>query len=171
MAPIRVVFRASLICLAGFSYNMAYAQDLGLPSELRTDACRIRYTAPAIVETVTNQVLVKPETIGIDPQTGQSIVTSPATYRTETEQRIVRARHENWAEIICTKDQSVTFIQSLQRALAARGYYRGVVTGVMDEQTKRALRKVQKSRGINTSEITLDLAESYGLVIHRIFKK
>jgi hypothetical protein len=150
---------------------MAYAQDLGLPSESRTDACRIRYTAPAIVETVTKHVLVKPETVGIDPQSGQSVVTSPAIYRTETEQKIVRARHEDWVETICTKDQSVIFIQSLQRALAARGYYRGVITGVMDADTKRALRKAQKSRGINASEVTLDLAESYGLVIHRIFKK
>jgi len=171
MAPINVAFRASLICLAGFSLNMAYAQDLGLPSESRTDVCRIRYTAPAIVETVTKQVLVKPETVGVDPQTGQSIATSPATYRTETEQKIVRARYEDWAALICPKDQSTIFIQSLQRALAARGYYRGAITGVMDEHTKRALRKVQKSRGINTSEVTLDLAESYGLVIHRIFKK
>lgn len=171
MAPIRAVFSASLICFAGFSYNPAYAQNLGLPPERNSDACRIRYTAPAIVETVTKQILIKPEIVGTDPQTGKNIVTSPATYRTETEQKIVRARQEDWAEIICVKDQSVIFIQSLQRALAARGNYRGAITGIMDQRTKSALRKVQKNRGINTSEVTLDLAERYGLITHRIFSK
>ena len=171
MTPIRAVFSASLISLAGFSYNFAYGQNLGLPPERRSDAYRIRYTAPAIVETVTKHVLIKKEAIGIDPKTGKTIILSPATYRTETEQKIVRARQEDWADIICVKDQSLVFIQSLQRALAARGHYRGAITGIMDQRTKSALRKVQKSRGVNTSEVTLDLAESYGLITHRIFSK
>ncbi len=171
MTPIKAIFSASLISLAGFSYNFAYAQNLGLPPERRSDACRIRYTAPAIVETVTKQVQIKPEIVGTDPQTGKEIIISPATYRTETEQKIVRARQDDWAEIICVKDQSVIFIQSLQRALAARGHYRGTITGLMDQRTKTALRKVQKSQGVNTSEVTLDLTESYGLITHRIFSK
>ncbi|MBE9476435.1 MAG: peptidoglycan-binding protein [Proteobacteria bacterium] len=171
MSPIKAVFCASLIGFAAFPHDAVYGQSLGLPTASRMDACRIHYTAPAIVETVTKQVLIKPETLGTDPQTGQTIVVAPAVYRTETEQKIIRARQQDWADIICRQDQSVVFIQSLQRALAARGHYNAVATGVMDERTKRALRKVQKKAGINTAEVTMDLAESYGLITHRIFTK
>jgi topoisomerase IA-like protein len=171
MAPFTIVFCASLIGFAGLSYNTAYGQSLGLPTVSQSKACRIRYTTPAIVETVTKQVLLEPESLGTDPQTGKVIVISPAVYRTETEQKIVRARQEGWAEIICANEQSIIFIQSLQRALAARGHYGGAITGVIDKRTKRALRKAQKGAGVNTAEVTLDLAENYGLVLHRIFNQ
>ncbi len=170
MAPFRAVITTSLIGLAGFSAFPVNAQDIGLPPNTRPGACHIRHTAPALIETVTEQVLVKPEKRKVDKQTGQSIIISPAIYRTETVQKIIRARHETWVEIICAKDLTVVFIQTLQRALAARGNYRGAITGVMDESTKRAVRKVQKSQGINSSEVTQTLAESYGLVIHRVFR-
>lgn len=171
MAPFRAVIITSLVGLAGFSALPVNAQNTGLPPNARLGACHIRYTAPALIETVTEQVIVQPEKRGIDVQTGQPIIISPATYRTETIQKIIRDRHEDWVEIVCVKDLTVVFIQTLQRALAARRYYRGPITGVMDEATKRAVRKIQKNRGINTSEVTQELAENYGLVIHRVFRQ
>jgi len=170
MAPFRAVIITSLIGLAGFSASPVNAQNSDLPPNARPGACHIRYTAPALIETVTEQVIVQPEKRGVDVQTGQPIIISPAIYRTETVQKIIRARHEAWAEIICAKDLTVVFIQTLQRALTARGHYQGPITGALDEPTKRAVRKVQKSQGINSPEITHELAENYGLVTHRVFR-
>jgi len=171
MAPFKAVIITSLVGLASISALPVNAQDTGLPPNARPGACHIRYTAPALIETVTEQIIVQPEKRGIDAQTGQPVIISPAIYRTETVQKIIRDRHEAWVEIVCAKNLTVVFIQTLQRALTARQYYRGPITGTMDEPTKRAVRKVQKSRGINSPEVTQELAESYGLVTHRVFRK
>lgn len=156
MAPHRAALVTCAIILAS---TPAYAQDAD-------DGCFIQYTVPALIETVTKQVLVQEEVTTLN---GETVVTSPAIYRTETVQRIVRDRHEAQTGIICEKDLTVVFIQSMQRALSARGYYNGNISGILDDRTGRAIRKVQKTQGINSPKITLDLAESYGLVVHRTF--
>ncbi len=168
MAPIRAIFIVSFINAASFT---GYAQAQDAPEGAAEGACYIRYTAPAVVETVTEQILVQPEKTAINPDTGQTIIVKPAIYATETVQKIISDRKEDWAEVICKEDYNDNFIKSLQRALAARGFYRGSITGIMDDRTKRAIRSVQKGYGVNSSEVTLDLAESYGLVIHHLFVK
>ncbi len=164
MAPIRAFFIASLIYTCP-----VMAQDA--PEGAPEGACYIRYTAPAVIETVTEQILVQPEKTAIDPATGQTVVVEPAVYATETVQKIVSDRKEDWAEVICAEDYSENFVKSLQRAMSVRKLYRGNITGIMDDRTKRAVRTIQKSYGVNSSEVTLDLAESYGLVIHHLFVK
>lgn len=168
MAPLKAVLYTGI---AGLFTITASAQDVNQPPDAKPGACYIHYTAPALIETVTEQVLIKPEKRILNIETGETTVVSPAVYRTETLQKIIRDRHDGWAEIICDKDQTIVFIETLQRALFARGYYRGPITGVKDDRTNRAIRKVQKRQGINATEVTLDLAESYGLVTHRIFLK
>ena len=167
MAPIKAVILTSLI---GLSPLQAQTKDAESPPNGRPGACYIRNTAPAVIETVTEQILVKPETRGIDPNTGQSVILESAVYKTKTVQNIISGRKEDWIEVICVKNQSLVFVQTLQRALAARGHYRGSATGIMDDHTKRAIRKVQKPFGINSDEVTVDLAEHYGLITHRIFR-
>ena len=164
MAPIRALLIASLIWTCP-----VMAQDA--PEGSPEGACYIRYTAPAVIETVTEQILVQPEKTAIDPATGQTVVIEPAIYATETVQKIIRDRKDDWAEVICAEDYNDNFIKSLQRAMAARGLYRGSISGIMDDRTKRAVRNIQKTYGVNSSEVTLDLAESYGLVIHHLFAK
>ncbi len=168
MAPIRAVFIISLISAWPL---LGHAQTQDVPEGAAEGACYIRYTAPAVIETVTEQVLVQSEKFTVDPETGKKTVVEPAIYATETVQKIVSDRKEDWAEVICQEDYNDNFIKSLQRALAARGFYRGGITGIMDDRTKRSIRNVQKRYGVNSSEVTLDLAESYGLVIHHLFAK
>lgn len=164
MAHIRAVFTAAIIGFTGLAPEISYAQSKD------NTACFVPYTAPAVIETVTEQVLVQEETRGIDPQTGQSVITSPAIYSTKTTQKIISGRQEAKIEIVCPQDQNLDFIQTLQRALNARGFYHGAINGIMDERTKRAVRTVQKSYGVNISDVTIELAENYGLIIHRLFK-
>lgn len=170
MAPYRAAFTASLVSLFAALPTLGNAQDADRPANARKGACYTKYQAPALIETVTEQILVRPEKRGIDIETGQSVIIEPAIYRTETVQKIVRARQEDWIETVCAKDQTVEFVENLQRALAARKHYYGAITGVLDDRTKRAIRKVQKTYDVNSSDLTRDLAESYGLVIHRLFQ-
>jgi len=164
MAHIRAVLTVGIIGFSGVFPELSYAQSKD------NTACFVPYTAPAVIETVTEHVLVQDEIREIDPQIGQSVVTTPAIYSTKTVQKIISPRREAKIEIVCPQDESFDFIQTLQRALSARGFYFAAINGVMDERTKRAVRKVQKSYGINISDVTIELAENYGLIIHKLFK-
>lgn len=114
---------------------------------------------PAVVETVTEQILVQPAQILAD-----GTVSQPAIYRTETRQAIVQERTETWFETPCATVQTPEFIASVQRALKARGFYRGTITGQMDTRTRAAIRRYQTPEGLNSSILSMAAARKLGLV-------
>lgn len=122
-------------------------------------SCWAADISPAVVETVTEQVLVQPAEPGAD-----GTVLRPAAYRTETRQAIVRPRRETVFETPCPDVMTPDFIASLQRALKARRMYRSRITGVMDERTREAVRRYQKPRGLDSGMLSLATARDLGLV-------
>lgn len=123
------------------------------------NACYGRHATPAIVETVTEQILVQPPQI-----TADGTVSYPAIYRTETRQDIVRERKELWFETLCAKAFTPEFNSSVQRALAARGYYTGAITGKFDRATRRAVLGFQRAEGLDSDILSLAAARKLGLV-------
>lgn len=123
------------------------------------NACFGRHTTPAIVETVTEQVLVQPPQVNADGS-----VSYPATYRTETRQEIVRERKELWFETPCSETLTPEFISSVQRALAVREAYSGPTTGKLDRATRRAIRAYQKAQGLDSDVLSLAAARKLGLI-------
>lgn len=130
------------------------------PENARPDACYGRDVTPAVIETVTEQIMLQP------PQVSSSgEVLAPAIFNTETRQQIVEPRRELWFETPCEAEHDPEFIASLQRALAARGHYRGPVTGTMDNRTRRAIRAYQAPQGLDSSVISLAAARLLGLSV------
>jgi hypothetical protein len=113
---------------------------------------------PAVIETVTEQVLVRPEVRG--PEGG---LISTAVFQTAASQRIVQDRREVWFRTPCPEVVTVDFIASLQRALKARGYYRDGVTGQLDAPTRRALRQFQEPLGLDSERLSLAAAQRLGI--------
>ncbi|WP_417262149.1 peptidoglycan-binding domain-containing protein [Celeribacter sp.] len=134
------------------------AETPGAPSGADPNACYARHVTPAIIETVTEQVLVQPPQID-----ASGAVTYPAVYRTETRQEIVRERKELWFETLCREDWTPEFIASVQRALAARGYYQGQAHGRMDHATRRAIRAFQVEQSVDSEVLSLAAARQLGL--------
>lgn len=126
--------------------------------------CWGKSISPAVVETVTEQILLQPAEVGVDGH-----VLQPAIYRTETLQRIVRERRETWFEAPCPDLLTSEFIASVQRALAARGIYRGRITGIMDAKTRAAIRRYQEPQGLDSGILALETARQLGLVAVRNF--
>jgi hypothetical protein len=122
-------------------------------------ACWARDLTPAIIETVTEQVMVKPAKPAAD---GTEIV--PASFRTITRQNIVQDRSEVWFRTPCETEQTVTFIATLQRALKARGYYDAPVTGTIDRATRVAIRRYQEPRGLDSEILSLGAARDLGIL-------
>ncbi|WP_420397673.1 peptidoglycan-binding domain-containing protein [Nioella sp.] len=130
------------------------------PEDARPDACYAQDVTPAVIETVTEQVIVQPPEIATD-----GTVRAPAIFRTDTRQRIVQERQEIWFETPCEAQSDPDFIATLQRALAARGHYHGPVTGVMDRRTERAIREFQEPQGLDSGVLSLAGARLLGLAV------
>ncbi|WP_435659933.1 peptidoglycan-binding domain-containing protein [Leisingera caerulea] len=121
--------------------------------------CWSKHTSPAVIETVTSQVLAEPAQLDSSGQ-----VIRPAIFRTDTRQQIVQPRQERWFEIPCPASMTPEFIRTVQRALAARGIYDGPIHGQMDSATRTAVQRYQKPLGLDSGTLSLDTARKLGLV-------
>ena len=135
-----------------------------LESPVSVDAgigtCFARATTPAIIETVTEQIMVQPAVVRSD-----GTVDTPAAFRTVTRQQILRERREVEFETPYASVMTPEFIASVQRALLARGYYIGAITGQIDTRTSRAIERFQTDQNdVHTTTLTLRSARALGLV-------
>ena len=121
--------------------------------------CWGKKDTPAVIETVTEQVQLSPAETDA---TGR--VLRPATYATVTRQAILRERVTTWYETPCPDVLTPEFNSSLQRALEARGFYAGPITGEMDAATRQAVRRYQARQGPNSEVLSLNTARALGLV-------
>ena len=122
--------------------------------------CFGRDVTPAQTHTVTDQELVKEEVLAPDGR-----VLEPAVYQTVTNQQIIRERREVLFEVVCPSEMNSGFIASVQRALAARGFYQAPITGVMDDTTTAAVRLYQRQQtGVDSPLLSVDAAKVLGLV-------
>lgn len=140
--------------------DLAIFSGAEAPEGAPPGTCWGRAARPALVETVTEQVLVRPEA-----RAPGAAAPRPAQFRTETRQRILREREIRWFETPCADELPPDFAASLQRALKARGAYAGPVTGRLDSATGAAVRRWQRARGGPDSPVLArETAEALGLV-------
>jgi len=128
------------------------------PPSTGQDICWANDVTPAIIETVTEQVLLHPEERGADGR-----VLKAAVFQTEASQRIVQDRRAVWFRTPCPEALTLDFVASLQRALKARGYYRGDLTGQLDAPTRLAIRQFQEPLGLDSERLSLAAAQRLGL--------
>lgn len=121
--------------------------------------CWGRTVSPAVIETVTEQVQVAPAKVNPDG----TIATLPV-YKSEARQKIVTQRVDRWFETPCAETLTAEFNASLQRALAARGYYVGEVNGEMDTATRAAVQAYQRLDGLDSGVLSLATARKLGLI-------
>jgi hypothetical protein len=131
------------------------------PPGMDQESCFGQDATPAIIETVTEQIMLQPAEIDINGQ-----VLYPAVYKTETHQAIIRERRELWFETPCSPDLTPDFVASVQRALAARGFYTGPINGEMTKRTRHAIRAFQKPQGLDSAILSKAAARQLGLVAY-----
>ncbi len=159
-SAIRALWAVALATLAACSGPLPLGEDaatppvpdfasaqIAPPPGVNPDGCWVRDIAPAELETVTRQIEV-----------------APTRFRTETVQVIKRERQELIFETPCPDALTPDLISTLQRALDARGLYRGPVTGVMDVRTRQAVRRYQSGRGLPSGLLSIQSARGLGLL-------
>ena len=145
--------------LAGFGEPALVETHERPPPGAPEGSCWGKDVTPAVIETVTERILVQPAEV----QSDGTVLAEPI-YKVETRRAIVRERRELWFQTPCEDQQTPDFLASLQRALAARGHYRGAVTGQMDTRTLRAIRRYQAPQGLDSAILSLSAARKLGLV-------
>jgi len=131
------------------------------PPGAEPGTCWGRDVTPAVVETVTEQVMVQPPELDADGR-----LRAHPVYRTETSQRIVREREEIWFRAPCVEDLAREVVATLQRALEVRGHYSGPINGTMTLATRRAVRAYQRPLGLDSGVLSLRAAQMLGVVTH-----
>ena len=129
------------------------------PPGARPGACYGKDVTPAVIEQVTEQTLVAAPEFGPEGN-----VITPARYEERRTHRIVTGREEIYFETPCPPRWTPDFIASVQRALTARGLFRGAVSGTLDQNTRQAIRAYQVSNGLNSGILSIDSARALGLV-------
>jgi hypothetical protein len=137
----------------------AIGSKLGAAPKAKPGECWASDTSPAIIETVTEQKIVTPES-----RNEAGNIVQLATYFTTTRQEMVRERAEIWFRAPCPEEQTSEFIATLQRALKARGYFLLPLTAEMDPATNEALRRFQSERGLDSAILSLAAAQELGLI-------
>lgn len=122
-------------------------------------SCWGKTVSPAVVQTVEQQVQIKPAQVNTD-----GTIASPPKYRTTTRQEIVSPRKDNWFETPCAEVLTPDFIATLQRALSVRGLYAGSANGVFDAPTRAAVQNFQRSDGLDSPVLSLSTARKLGLI-------
>lgn len=140
------------------------APDLSLtrpagPPDAAPGTCWGMDETPAVVETVTERILLQPAQLN-----SEGAVIAAPIYKPETTRRIVEDRQEIWFETPCPEVLTEDRIAALQRALTVRGIYAGAVTGQMDRATRKAVRRYQQPQGLNSDILSRAAAERLGLI-------
>lgn len=142
----------------GSAIRLVADRDGKAPTNGPRGACWQDATTPAVIETVTEQVLVEPE-----KRDAAGVVIAPAVYGSQSHQRVVEERRRVWFRAPCPIELTVNYVASVQRALKARGYHLGPLTGEFDAETRDAIRRFQAERGLDSPLLSLDAARELGI--------
>lgn len=129
------------------------------PDDAPPDTCWGQTATPAVIETVTERVLIEPADISPD-----GLIRQPARYQNHDRVNVVRPRQISWHQIICETDMTVEFVTTLQRALAARDLYSGPISGQLDRATQDAIALYQSEQDLPGYALTVVAARRLGLV-------
>ncbi|MGB5556860.1 MAG: peptidoglycan-binding domain-containing protein [Paracoccaceae bacterium] len=142
-------------CLAAPGSDMAWLEGLDDGAGTDTRPCYETETVPAVIETVTEQVLA-----------ADGSVAEPDAQKSRSRQAIVRERQVLRIETPCPAVMTPEFIATLQRALAARGLYAGEATGIFDAETRAAVERYQTAQGVPSGVLSVATARELGLIAY-----
>jgi hypothetical protein len=140
----------------------------------------MRQSVPAQTQTIARRVLVNEATVrevmvpGTSTNVTVQTLISPSAERrslapeqrgTVNRQIVETAERYEWVPVVCEATPSgVVSVTAAQRALAAKGLYRGAIDGIVGTQTTHAIREFQRQNGLpGNGSLTVETARRLGL--------
>lgn len=151
MIRTKTISALAVLSLMSCTLGSGTAQTDARPDGAKPGTCWAKQIKPAVIQTEKTQSVIAGEG-------GETI------YQTETSQSIIEERQEVWFQVPCQNVMTREFISSVQRALSARGYYTGAITGRLDSRTAKSIRLMQVPLGIDSQVLSILGAQNLGLV-------
>lgn len=150
-AQTRNTLQCDRVCLTATpaQYNTVTKQVMAKPAGTQT------LKTPAVYNTLQVQKLVQPAS--------ERRIPIPATYKTITKTQKVKEEYAKWVPIVCQTSVNSTMVTNVQNALKTQGFYKGDVSGTMNESTKNAIREYQKAKGLPVAGLSVATMQSLGL--------
>lgn len=140
--------------------NKAASNHQSPATETAADgSCFAREITPAEYDHVMGQVQVVQAELAPDG----TILRAPI-YRNAPVPRLVKPQAEVTFPAPCPDQVTPQFIASLQRALFARGYYKGRINGKLDAPTSAAVEHYQQQFGLDSAQLSLRTARELGII-------
>ncbi|KAA8609326.1 hypothetical protein AL036_04570 [Salipiger aestuarii] len=133
--------------------------DAPRPERLADGTCQAREVTPAVYEHVMGEVQVIQAEIAED-----GTVIRPPIYRRAPVPRVVTPREELIFASPCPEQFTAEMVATLQRALAARGYFDAEISARLDAPTTAAIRTWQAQRGLPSGQLSLETARALGIL-------
>jgi hypothetical protein len=139
-----------------------------------------RQMVPAQTQTIARRVLVNPATVrevnvpGTYTNVNIETLVTPADARrtmmpeqrgTINRQVVETGERYEWVPVVCENTPSgAVSVSGAQRALAAKGLYRGPIDGIVGSRTTQAIREFQRQQGLpGNGSLTIETARRLGL--------
>jgi hypothetical protein len=124
---------------------------------LATPASVREINVPGTYQNVTVHTLVTPA--------GERRSTMPEQRSTVNRQVVETGERYEWVPVVCESTPTgIVSITAAQRALAAKGLYRGPIDGIMGSRTAQALREYQRMNRLpGNGSLTIETARHLGL--------
>ena len=139
---------------------------------------RRQIRVPAVIKQVEREVVDVPEhqqayeveavyamkkvMVEVEPARSETI-THPAIYKDVTRQNIKRGAEPVWLEVLCERNANPALVRDVQKALKARGYFQGPVTGTLGQQTIQAMQKFQADQGLAQGQVSMESVRALGI--------
>ncbi len=121
-----------------------------------TPATTKKVVIPAVYKTVKVRKMIQP------PQ--EKRISIPEEYQTITRREKVSDGHMEWRPVLCQVNMTSAKIREIQKALKAKGFYRGPIDGVVGSQTITAMRAFQKAKGLTSTRFfTIETITALGV--------
>jgi hypothetical protein len=121
---------------------------------------------PATVREEVIPAEYKSVTVRVPSQSAAGVkeVEIPAEYQTVSKRRLVKAGgFTEWREVLCGEKVSGDVVRQVQVALKAAGYDPGPIDNILGPQTKSALTKYQKDKGLPVGSMDFETLKSLGV--------
>ncbi len=92
--------------------------------------------------------------------------TVPAVYRDVEKTRLVGKADVVWREVICNRNARPQTVMAIQKALTAKGYYRGKIDGDLGPGTVAAMQRFQAAQGLPQGQISIEAVQMLGVSVN-----
>lgn len=143
----------------------ASTQRVMIPAVTRTMKKKVMVTGPT-TRTVT--IPAKYDTVKVQKMVSpaREIVTEiPAEYATVTKSKKVSEGVVAWQSILCETNTTVDTVRQVQIALQRAGYTPGKIDGVIGGDTRNAIDRFQRAKGLSTGQLTMETLKVLGVAL------